>query len=132
MNVPYGMSMKDSLAAVRNATQAAAYIYQVFRVQSFQKKQLEEYGNEKLGLSDDHISQEYMMNLCRQLQSIYRINFGSWKCRKDYLTIQKRIIKIQREERLQKALAMVKPMYPEARDQYGMSLNAVVETQKTK
>ncbi|KAL0431939.1 UNVERIFIED_CONTAM: Calmodulin-binding transcription activator 3 [Sesamum radiatum] len=41
-DLPHGLSMKDSLAAVRNATQAAARIHQVFRVQSFQRKQLEE------------------------------------------------------------------------------------------
>ncbi|CAI9780377.1 unnamed protein product [Fraxinus pennsylvanica] len=50
---PHGLSIKDSLAIVQNATQAAARIYQVFRVQSFQQKQLKEYGDGELGMSDE-------------------------------------------------------------------------------
>ncbi|KAI8536251.1 hypothetical protein RHMOL_Rhmol10G0241900 [Rhododendron molle] len=46
-------SLKDSLAAVVNAAQAAARIHQVFRVQSFQRKQLKEYDENKLGMSDE-------------------------------------------------------------------------------
>ncbi|KAK4411675.1 Calmodulin-binding transcription activator 3 [Sesamum angolense] len=52
-DLPHGLSMKDSLAAVRNATQAAARIHQVFRVQSFQRKQLAEYGDGEFGMSDE-------------------------------------------------------------------------------
>ncbi|KAK6923767.1 CG-1 DNA-binding domain [Dillenia turbinata] len=104
VDVPHGASMKDSLAAVRNATQAAARIYQVFRVQSFQKKQLKEYGNEKLGMSDERalsmlavkshkpaVHDEPVHAAAIRIQNKFR----SWKGRKDYLIIRQRIIKIQ-------------------------------------
>ncbi|KAK6923395.1 IPT domain [Dillenia turbinata] len=104
VDVSHGVSMKDSLAAVRNATQAAARIYQVFRVQSFQKKQIKEYGNEKLGMSDEcalsmlalkshkpGLHDEPVHAAAIRIQNKFR----SWKGRKDYLIIRQRIIKIQ-------------------------------------
>ncbi|MCI21616.1 calmodulin-binding transcription activator 1-like, partial [Trifolium medium] len=51
--ISHELSLKDSLAAVCNATQAAARIHQVFRVQSFQRKQQKEYVDEKFGISDE-------------------------------------------------------------------------------
>ncbi|KAL3622071.1 hypothetical protein CASFOL_034267 [Castilleja foliolosa] len=99
-----GLSMKDPLDAVRNATLAAARIHQVFRYQSFQRKQLEEYGDSEFGMSN-----ERALSLIagkskkggRQHEPVHaaavRIQnkFRSWKGRKDFLLTRQRIIKIQ-------------------------------------
>nr|UOV21268.1 calmodulin-binding transcription activator [Corchorus capsularis] len=100
-----GPSLKDSLAAVCNATQAAARIHQVFRVQSFQKRQLEEYGNDKFGMSDERAlsliavksnkpggqRDEHVHAAASRIQNKFR----GWKGRKDFLIIRQRIVKIQ-------------------------------------
>ncbi|KAJ0082784.1 hypothetical protein Patl1_12396 [Pistacia atlantica] len=100
----YGLSMKDSLAAVCKATQAAARIHQVFRVQSFQKKQLKEYGEDAFGISDERAlslvavkshkaghHDEPVHAAAVRIQNKFR----SWKGRKDFLTIRRQIVKIQ-------------------------------------
>ncbi|XP_019177324.1 PREDICTED: calmodulin-binding transcription activator 3-like isoform X2 [Ipomoea nil] len=101
---PYGLSLKDSLAAVRNATQAAARIHQVFRVQSFQRKQIKEYGDGEVGLSDERALSLLAVRKNRAGQNneplhvaAMRIQnkFRSWKGRKDFLLIRQQIIKIQ-------------------------------------
>ncbi|XP_059308105.1 calmodulin-binding transcription activator 1-like isoform X1 [Lycium ferocissimum] len=101
---PHGVSLKDSLAAVRNATQAAARIHQVFRVQSFQRKQEKEYGGSEFGLSDERALSLLAMKTNRAGQhdepvqaAAVRIQnkFRSWKGRRDFLLIRQRIIKIQ-------------------------------------
>lgn len=103
-DLPHGLSLKDSLAAVCNATQAAARIHQVFRVQSFQKKQLEEYGDDKFGISDERALSLIVGKSQKQGQhgepvhaAAIRIQnkFRSWKGRKDFLIIRQRIVKIQ-------------------------------------
>ncbi|OMO73091.1 IQ motif, EF-hand binding site [Corchorus olitorius] len=100
-----GPSLKDSLAAVCNATQAAARIHQVFRVQSFQKRQLKEYGNDKFGMSDERAlsliavksnkpggqHDEHVHAAASRIQNKFR----GWKGRKDFLIIRQRIVKIQ-------------------------------------
>ncbi|XP_031256244.1 LOW QUALITY PROTEIN: calmodulin-binding transcription activator 3-like [Pistacia vera] len=99
----YGLSMKDSLAAVCKATQAAAHIHQVFRVQSFQKKQLK-YGEDAFGISDERAlllvavkshkaghHDEPVHAAAVRIQNKFR----SWKGRKDFLTIRRQIVKIQ-------------------------------------
>ena len=99
-----GTSMKDSLAAVRNATQAAARIHQVFRVQSFQKRQLKEYGDDKFGMSDERAlslivvksnkpgqHDEHVHDAAIRIQNKFR----GWKGRKEFLIIRQRIVKIQ-------------------------------------
>ena len=103
-DLPHGLSMKDSLAAVRNATQAAARIHQVFRVQSFQRKQLKEYGDKEYGISDERAlsllalknkkaghRDEPVHSAAVRIQNKFR----SWKGRKDFLQIRQQIIKIQ-------------------------------------
>lgn len=105
-DLPHGLSMKDSLAAVRNATQAAARIHQVFRVQSFQRKQMKEYGDSEFGISDERA----LSMLARKTKkagggqhdepvhtAVVRIQnkFRSWKGRKDFMHIRQQIIKIQ-------------------------------------
>ncbi|EOX92102.1 Calmodulin-binding transcription activator protein with CG-1 and Ankyrin domains, putative isoform 1 [Theobroma cacao] len=99
-----GPSLKDSLAAVRNATQAAARIHQVFRVQSFQKRQLKEYGDGKFGMSNERAlsliavksnkpgqHDEHVQAAAIRIQNKFR----GWKGRKEFLIIRQRIVKIQ-------------------------------------
>lgn len=99
-----GPSLKDSLAAVRNATQAAARIYQVFRVQSFQKRQLKECGDDKFAMSDERAlsligvksnkprqHDEHAHTAAIRIQNKFR----GWKGRKEFLIIRQRIVKIQ-------------------------------------
>ncbi|XP_052195636.1 calmodulin-binding transcription activator 3 isoform X2 [Diospyros lotus] len=99
-----GDSMKDSLAAVCNAIQAADRIHQVFRVQSFQRKQIKEYGDEKFGLSEERALSLVALKKSRFGQhevpahaAAIRIQnkFRSWKGRKEFLTIREQIVKIQ-------------------------------------
>lgn len=99
-----GLSLKDSLAAVCNATQAAARIHQVFRVQSFQKKQLKEHGGSEFGLSDERALSLLALKTSKVGQhdepvhaAAVRIQnkFRSWKGRKDFLMMRQRIVKIQ-------------------------------------
>ena len=103
-DMPQGLSLKDSLAAVCNATQAAARIHQVFRVQSFQKKQLKEHGAGEFGLSDERALSLLALKTTKtgqhdepvhaaavRIQNKYR----SYKGRKDFLIMRQRIVKIQ-------------------------------------
>lgn len=103
-DLPYGLSLKDSLAAVCNATQAAARIHQVFRVQSFQRKQLKEYGDDKFGISDERALSMVAVKGSKLGQNddsahaaATRIQnkFRGWKGRKEFLTIRQQIVKIQ-------------------------------------
>ncbi|CDY18719.1 BnaA09g06760D [Brassica napus] len=97
----------DSLTAVLNATQAADRLHQVFRMQSFQRKQLSEIGEKnEFGLSDElavsfaagkskkaggHSSGAAVHAAAVQIQKKYR----GWKKRKEFLLIRQRIVKIQ-------------------------------------
>ncbi|XP_042015501.1 calmodulin-binding transcription activator 2-like isoform X1 [Salvia splendens] len=102
-DLPHGLSLKDSLAAVRNATQAAARIHQVFRVQSFQRKQLKECGDSEYGISDGRAlslaleskksgkRDEPVHSAAAHIQNKFRC----WKGRKEFLLIRQQIIKIQ-------------------------------------
>ncbi|XP_023553566.1 calmodulin-binding transcription activator 3 isoform X2 [Cucurbita pepo subsp. pepo] len=94
-NDMHALSLKDSLAAVSNATQAAARIHEVMRMQSFQKKQLLDLSNyqplsllpvkrRNSGSHDEHAAAIRIQN-----------KFRSWKGRKDFLIIRQRIVKIQ-------------------------------------
>lgn len=103
-DLPHGLSMKYSLAAVRNATQAAARICQVYRVQSFQRKQLKEYSAEgEFGIPDARALSLLALKSKRATQhyepvhaaQVIQNKFRSWKGRKDYLLIRQKIIKIQ-------------------------------------
>ncbi|XP_021887089.1 calmodulin-binding transcription activator 3-like [Carica papaya] len=102
-DLPQGSSLKDSLAAVCNATQAAARIHQVFRVQSFQKKQLKELNHVNSGMSDEHALSLISVKTSKPGHdepahaAAIRIQnkFRGWKGRKDFLIIRQRIVKIQ-------------------------------------
>ncbi|KAE9454428.1 hypothetical protein C3L33_13667, partial [Rhododendron williamsianum] len=115
----------DSLAAVCNATQAAARIHQVFRVQSFQRKQLKEYDENKLGMSDE------------RALSLVAVHVRGHKVRKNYRKItwsselrQKANRRTVAKSPCQGEKSMVQ--YPEARDQYRRLLNVITEIQGTK
>ncbi|KAL5556318.1 hypothetical protein UlMin_038554 [Ulmus minor] len=97
------LSLKDSLAAVCKATQAAARIHQVYRVHSFQRKQLEEYGDDKFGISNERAlsligvktnkpgHDVHVNAAATRIQNKYR----SYKGRKDFLIFRQRVVKIQ-------------------------------------
>jgi len=99
------LSLKDSLSAVRNAAQAAARIHQVFRVQSFHRKKLIEYGDDKCGISDEQALSLISLKQAKSPRqhdlppnaAAIRIQnkFRGWKGRKDFLIIRQRIVKIQ-------------------------------------
>uniref|UniRef100_A0A1J3HVR5 Calmodulin-binding transcription activator 1 n=3 Tax=Noccaea caerulescens TaxID=107243 RepID=A0A1J3HVR5_NOCCA len=104
-DVPETLSMKDSLTAVLNATQAADRLHQVFRMQSFQRKQLSEIGdNNEFGISDELAvsfaaaktkkpghSNGAVHAAAVHIQKKYR----GWKKRKEFLLFRQRIVKIQ-------------------------------------
>jgi hypothetical protein len=104
-DLPDKLSMKDSLAAVCNAAQTAARIHQVFRVQSFQKKQLEEYADDNAyGMSDERALSLIALKKDKAGQrdepvhaAAVRIQnkFRSYKGRKEFLIIRQRIVKLQ-------------------------------------
>lgn len=103
-DMPDGLCLKDSLTAVRNATQAADRIHQVFRMQSFQRKQLTQYEDDEFGLSDQRALSLLASKVCKSGQRDGLVNvaatqiqkkFRGWKKRKEFLIIRERIVKIQ-------------------------------------
>ncbi|KAL8143518.1 hypothetical protein V2J09_016550 [Rumex salicifolius] len=100
---PSRLSLKDSLAAVCNATQAAARIHQVFRIKSFHRKQIKEF-EDKGGISDeDALSMLALKTKKSDHQNVpvqaaatrIQNKFRSWKGRKEFLMIRRQIVKIQ-------------------------------------
>lgn len=102
------LSLKDSLAAVRNAAQAAARIQSAFRAHSFRKRQ------QKTALSrDDYGLTEEDIQGLSAASKFHRLFHGShdqkfdkaalsiqkkyrgWKGRKDFLTLRQHVVKIQ-------------------------------------
>lgn len=104
VDVPEGLSLKDSLTAVCNAEQAAARIHEVFRVQSFQRKQVIEYDGDKFDISDERALSLIAMKSkypgrydLHAHDAAIRIQnkFRGWKGRKEFLIMRQRIVKIQ-------------------------------------
>jgi hypothetical protein len=93
----------DEPGLVCNATQAHARVHQVFRVQPFQRKQLKEYDDHKLGMSDERALSLVAVRTCRLghdepgLAAAIRIQnkFRSYKGRKEFLTLRQQVVKIQ-------------------------------------
>ncbi|KAK9108508.1 hypothetical protein Syun_024519 [Stephania yunnanensis] len=94
------LSLKDSLAAVRNAAQAAARIQAAFRAHSFRKRQHEspdasydEYGtvNELLATSKLAFQNHRLDRAALSIQKNYR----GWKGRKDFLSMRQKVVRIQ-------------------------------------
>lgn len=99
----HGLSLKDSLAALCNATQAAARIHQVYRSHSFKRKQMREFGNDKME-SEEYALSVITLKSHKQVHhdepvhaAAIRIQnkFRGWKGRKEFLTLRQQIVKIQ-------------------------------------
>ncbi|XP_010926832.1 calmodulin-binding transcription activator 4 isoform X2 [Elaeis guineensis] len=100
--------LKDSLAAVRNATQAAARIQSTFRAYSFWKKH-QNADQDKDGFSPEDINGVFVAfrGLCdrafhKAALSIQK-NYRCWKRRKEFVTLRKHVIKIQARVRAHQA-----------------------------
>ena len=98
------LSLKDTLAAVRNAAQAAARIQSAFRAHSFRKRQQRRPASaasiDDYGINLDDISAmsklafrnpRYYNSAALSIQKKYR----GWKSRKDFLAFRQKIVKLQ-------------------------------------
>jgi hypothetical protein len=98
------LSLRDSLTALCNATQAAGRIHQMFRMYSLQRRRTTENDDDKVGLSDERAlslvasktrkpgrSDGVVHAAATQIQKKFR----GWKKRKEFLIIRQRIVKIQ-------------------------------------
>ncbi|KAL5564065.1 hypothetical protein UlMin_033812 [Ulmus minor] len=100
--VPDALSLKDSLTAVRNATQAADRIHQMYRMQSFEMRKLSECDNDA---SLDERALSILAARSRKAGPSYGLansaalqiqkKFRGWKKRKEFLIIRERVVKIQ-------------------------------------
>ncbi|KAM3303696.1 calmodulin-binding transcription activator 4 isoform X1 [Capsicum chacoense] len=102
-------SLKDTLAAVRNAAQAAARIQSAFRAHSFRKRQLRESvvsattsGDEYGVLSNDIHGLSAASKLAFRNTRDYNSaalaiqkKYRGWKGRKDFLAFRQKVVKIQ-------------------------------------
>ncbi|KAI3448258.1 hypothetical protein Pfo_004923 [Paulownia fortunei] len=118
-DVPDTLSLKDSLAAVCNATQAAARIHQIYRIQSFQRKQLIEQGSDELLTPDEHAISLVAAKTSRLGHSDGMANaaalhiqkkYRGWKKRKEFLLIRQKIVKIQAHVRGHQVRKKYKPI----------------------
>ncbi|OMO60505.1 IQ motif, EF-hand binding site [Corchorus capsularis] len=101
------LSLKDTLAAVRNAAQAAARIQNAFRAHSFRKRQQREGAAlaslDEYGISPDEIQGLSTMSKlafgnARDYNSAalsIQKKFRGWKGRKDFLALRQKVVKIQ-------------------------------------
>ncbi|EPS74407.1 hypothetical protein M569_00343, partial [Genlisea aurea] len=96
-------SLSDSIAAVINASQSAARIHEVFRLQSFQRRKQRDYAEateeeeRALSLLAHREKKSGHNHAAAAAVAVVRIQnkFRSWKGRKDFLITRERIIKIQ-------------------------------------
>ncbi|EOX99794.1 Calmodulin-binding transcription activator protein with CG-1 and Ankyrin domains isoform 2 [Theobroma cacao] len=102
------LSLKDTLAAVRNAAQAAARIQNAFRAHSFRKRQQKEAvataaSVDEYGISSDEIQglstlSKLAFGNARDYNSAalsIQKKFRGWKGRKDFLALRQKVVKIQ-------------------------------------
>ncbi|XP_009592004.1 calmodulin-binding transcription activator 4 isoform X1 [Nicotiana tabacum] len=103
------LSLKDTLAAVRNAAQAAARIQSAFRAHSFRKRRQREAaraattsGDEYCVLSNDVLGLSAASKLAFRNMRDYNSaalaiqkKYRGWKCRKDFLAFRQKVVKIQ-------------------------------------
>ena len=102
-DLPY--SSKGSLAAVCNASQSFARIHEDFRVKSFKKKQVKEYGDDKFGMSDERVlsllalwtnkSGQHYLPVHAVAAIRIQNKFRCWKGRREFLIIKQRMVEIQ-------------------------------------
>ncbi|XP_077250382.1 calmodulin-binding transcription activator 4-like isoform X2 [Tasmannia lanceolata] len=102
------ISLKESLAAVRNAAQAAAQIQSAFRAHSFRRRQqrdsesCDEYGMTPTDIRELSAASKFQRdsrslhdhNLNKAALSIQK-NYRGWKRRKEFLTLRRHVVKIQ-------------------------------------
>ncbi|KAJ0266038.1 Calmodulin-binding transcription activator 2 [Hirschfeldia incana] len=121
-DVPETLSLKDSLTAVRNATQAADRLHQVFRMQSFQRKQqsgFDDDDDDEIDISNELAvsfaasktknpghSEVFAHSAATHIQKKYR----GWKKRKEFLLIRQRVVKIQAHVRGHQVRKQYKPI----------------------
>ncbi|KAE8724548.1 Calmodulin-binding transcription activator 4 [Hibiscus syriacus] len=100
------LSLKDTLAAVRNAAQAAARIQNAFRAHSFRKRQEKEVAAasvDEYGIYSDEIEGLPIMSKLafgnsRDYNSAalsIQKKFRGWKGRKNFLALRRKVVKIQ-------------------------------------
>ncbi|KAM0857386.1 hypothetical protein ACQ4PT_048502 [Festuca glaucescens] len=102
------LSLKDSLAAVRNAAQAAARIQNAFRAFSFRKRQhkdarlKDEYGMtqediDELAAVSRLYNQHHVSNgqFCDKAAVSIQKKYKGWKGRKNFLNMRRNVVKIQ-------------------------------------
>lgn len=102
------LSLKDTLAAVRNAAQAAARIQSAFRAHSFRKRQQRDLAAIGAGLDEYGINPDDIPGLSAISKLAFRNardhnsaalsiqkKYRGWKGRKDYLAIRQKVVKIQ-------------------------------------
>lgn len=97
------LSMKDTLAAVRNAAQAAARIQSAFRAHSFRKRREKEAAAMDANMGEYGISglsalSKLAFRNARDFNSAalsIQKKFRGWKGRKDYLALRQKVVKIQ-------------------------------------
>ncbi|CAO2828977.1 unnamed protein product [Amaranthus hypochondriacus] len=104
------LTLKQTLAAVRNTAQAAARIQAAFRAHSFRKRQfrgaacsradseLDDYGftiNDIPGLSAASKLMFHNMHDHHKAALSIQKNYRGWKGRKDFLTLRQKVVKIQ-------------------------------------
>ncbi|CAA7404679.1 unnamed protein product [Spirodela intermedia] len=98
------LSLKDSLAAVRNAAQAAARIQSAFRAHSFRKKCINDQICDEYQLTPKEIhdfsaaSKAIRGHRDQKLQSAalcIQKKYRGWRGRKNYLTLRQHVVKIQ-------------------------------------
>ncbi|KAI3728407.1 hypothetical protein L6452_17042 [Arctium lappa] len=100
------LSLKDTLAAVRNATQAAARIQSAFRAHSFRRRQQKDFtasgSEDEYGIFSSDIEglsaaskltfrNAHDHHAALSIQKKYR----GWKGRKDFLALRQKVVKIQ-------------------------------------
>lgn len=97
--------LKDTLAAVRNAAQAAARIQSAFRAHSFRKRQQREAAAsviDEYGINSDDIKR--LSELSKAFRNPRDYNsaalsiqkrYRGWKGRKDFLAFRQKVVKIQ-------------------------------------
>lgn len=97
--------LKNTLAAVRNAAQAAARIQSAFRAHSFRRRQQSEVG---VSIDDYGISSDDIHGLSAMSKLAFRNprdynsaavsiqkKYRGWKGRKDFLALRQKVVKIQ-------------------------------------
>ncbi|KAL3511453.1 hypothetical protein ACH5RR_030854 [Cinchona calisaya] len=105
------LSLKDSLAAVRNAAQAAARIQSAFRTHSFRRRQQreaatdaasstsrDEYGILSSDIPELSAASKFAFRNSRDYNSAalsIQKKFRGWKGRKDFLAFRQKVVKIQ-------------------------------------